>query len=1148
MDGALAALHQAIDACDILEPIHVVVPTVGMREWLVEQVMRHDAKSFGVVMNAKFHFIGDLHRGLRPVVDDPWSTDRQVAKLLRILSGASSDHQGIQAFINTSGGVLPASDRLAKLFDRYLSRRPMMISHWESGRCSNASAAPLAEVDKWQFDVWSELRREIGLTPPLLGKPDGALLPKHLLVFGIETVDERTMATLLELSKYVTIEVIAIHPSPRLWGYWNSLYPKNIDQVDVPRPRILAEVPSELADQQLVVPYRWLRAAEEMQSTLARGGIELPLVSSEPRAPQNRLERLQHGIAYGVSSNVGNTEADRSIVLHRCHGLARQAEVVFDAIVQALNDSAEHDPADKQLQLHEIAIVSPNIKRIAPHLRAAFDRKIVLSNRSECRLPMRLADLSLGDADDGARVFTMFLSVVGGRLDLDSVLDLLSDPALVESRKLGSEAIQRWSLHLTRANQRWGLDATHREAGFGVKLTVEGQPDLQHSWIHSLRRILLGAAVERGGAEVLLNHGVIQDVETDELDDVLELVELIEAIGSVASERYTRKTAVEWAELLEVAFSRICGLHSDLTPVPFRELQRLASFADDATLLDVLLTFDEVSQFLTAQFGIISDRRVVRSGEILASGLAVQNHVPYRVLCLVGVDDAAIPSGGRDGFDLASRENFVGDPDAKHDVRRQLMSSILSASDRVIITCDGRDLKNNEARNLAAPLDEFVAWRRESGDPIDEVFHPRHLYSPRNFLPHGVYGELPWSFDEASRLIAESMQSSTDAPAESYEATNGQSLRPQITQISLRNLGDMLLFPVSVFLRWSYNIFGARRGSDWNSTLIDLELENEALEGLAQRLFAARTRVAHSLVNSEDGTASKHWSEENRRLHLLPVTDSAKEVTEKMVSEVVQWAVEEWSLLGTPNFTEFEAHRLELSGDSIVIEGDVPTHDTSIVVMAQFDGRSPDTEAFRDRLMLHLIFYRACGFAVDKIQLIAMTCRFDEFVSMKNPCGTFEIGWFDGSAPTVDEAQKWLAALVGLYRHAAEEPIPTFVPRMNEPQSKTVGHLLYLERDVAKAQKHFEAEVAKKPTEFSKGFGGTNEAIVFGIDPKFQECFPVTKSPDEPLPSAEEFWLDRSKWWPRPDWVGKSGFAGVADVRIPDVLGPNSSDVGGGAA
>jgi hypothetical protein len=56
---ALMALRRAWQSAELLEPIHVVVPTVGMREWLVEQVMRHDAESFGVVMNVKFHFIGD---------------------------------------------------------------------------------------------------------------------------------------------------------------------------------------------------------------------------------------------------------------------------------------------------------------------------------------------------------------------------------------------------------------------------------------------------------------------------------------------------------------------------------------------------------------------------------------------------------------------------------------------------------------------------------------------------------------------------------------------------------------------------------------------------------------------------------------------------------------------------------------------------------------------------------------------------------------------------------------------------------------------------------------------------------------------------------------------------------------------------------
>ena len=1165
---AMAALRNARTSVDLLEPIHVVVPTVGMREWLVEQVMRHDAESFGIVMNTKFHFIGDLHRGLQKPVDDPWSIDRQITALLPILDAATKSHPGATTFVSTSAGLLPAADRLAQLFDRYVSRRPRMMHQWETNRDRDASGEELSPADHWQFDVWSLLRSQIGVRHSLLSGVDGAALPSHLLVFGIETIDDRTLAALQAISEKTAVEVVAIHPSPLLKSRWDVMYPKNVNAAMPPPPRIVADIPRDLVEQQMMLPYRWLRVAEEMQLTLARAGLGLQNNFEDAGTPRSRLSRIKSIVAHGASALPSSPdvpqETDDSLVLHRCHGLARQAEVAVDSIVKALNDSALQDSPENQLQLHEIAIMSPNIKRIAPHLRAAFDRELVSSNKLKYKIPLRLADLNLGDIDDGARIFSTFLELVGGRLDLDSVLDVLSDPSFVESRRLGPEAIHRWELHLTRAQQRWGLDAAHRKASFGVEITINNQPDDQHSWLHSMRRILLGAAAQRDGVEVLLDYGVIPDVETDELEDVLELAELIDTISAVVVERHTKKTAADWAVLLDAAFSQFCGTFSKLTSVPLRQLQRLASLFGGEGSAETLLSFDEVARFLTNQFGVVSEKRLTRSGEVVATGLGAQSHVPYRVVCLVGVDDAAMPAGGRDGFDLAARENLVGDPDPRHDARRQLLTAVLSASDRVVITCDGRDLKNNQKKNLSAPLDEFVSWCADAGQKIPEFEHPRHLYSPKNFVPSGGLGLQPWSHDDAAREVAEAMQQKESDKDESKNGSAIASQRPEIHMLQVRYLRDMLFYPLSVFLRWSYNIYKDWDESPIDNTLLTLELNNRELEALAQRLVQCQIAAMQSDQATTLNTALKAWKADNRRLHLLPVTDAAKDATEKVVEKVVGSAMKEWLQLSAGPLTEFETTRLEIPEAGIVVEGDVPVQNTSKVVIAQFNGKTPasmkglgkargpvSNEHQVDLHMLQLIFYRACGLAVEKIQIIAMKDSFANYMKKPDasPCTSFEIGWASDEAPTTEEAIAWLTALVELYRRSAEKPVPTFVPRPAQLQSTTAGHLLYLANNPAESLKTFDNEINKVPSEYSAGFAGTEEALIYGVEPKFADCFPVAKSAAETKPFEQQFWLDRDEWWVRPSWSA-IGFSPqfVAEVEVPKALRPSAHSMTEGSS
>ena len=73
-----------------------------------------------------------------------------------------------------------------------------------------------------------------------------------------------------------------------------------------------------------------------------------------------------------------------------------------DAFVQALQD-------DPTLHPHDVAIVSPDIERMAPYLRATFDRGYVDSDGRTCTIPLSIADRSLQRVDDGARVFVAML-------------------------------------------------------------------------------------------------------------------------------------------------------------------------------------------------------------------------------------------------------------------------------------------------------------------------------------------------------------------------------------------------------------------------------------------------------------------------------------------------------------------------------------------------------------------------------------------------------------------------------------------------------------------------------------------------------------------------------------------------------------------
>ena len=765
LDDAIEYLETTVSSRpeSIFDQTTVVVPSVGVREWLTEQVaLRLGATNGrdGVAANISFRFPGVLDHFMpgRPE-DDPWSVSAMTAALLR-LCGGGKWRDDLAARIAAAGGPLRFARTMADRFDRYHARRPAMIRLWEKGARSLAPVADgpddgmsavLADHDRWQFDLWRELRADIGV-PSLPSRLEAELadpstsvlgsLPPQLLVFGFSALGQHQIEVLRAIARYSAVTVVFVHPSPLLADLWALTLstlstPAHVDALPL---RTIPAVPADVASSVLPLSFGWLRATRETQSLLGRAGVACaPHRPDARREPRNLLESLQDAVRNGVRVMPRLAQHDGSVTLHRCHGPARQSEVVHDAIVQALQD-------DPTLQLHEIAVMSPDIERMAPYLRATFGRTYRDSQGAKCTIPLIVADRAVQRVDDGSRLFVEFLRVAGGRMDAAAVQALLGDPSLLASR--GVDDPDRWWQWISCAEQRWGADAAHR-AREGVEIVaVDGRPEQRHTWLHTVRRIILGAVAAPNEAAVLSGVHPLPDLDADELPSALKLVELLGALIPLVDADMEERSPAGWAALIEDAFTDLCGDDSPLLSVPLAELSGLAALGDD-----VDVPFSDVAAYLSARFEGVPDARLTRFGGVLATSMASQRLVPYRVICLVGMDDEAFGASESEGDDLIGRQQLVGDPDPRAEHRRAILDAVMSASDRIVVCCNGQSLKNNDPVPTPVPISELLDACRAIGAPErlgDEsvlemdVAHPRHSMSIRNFRPDGVVAGRVW--------------------------------------------------------------------------------------------------------------------------------------------------------------------------------------------------------------------------------------------------------------------------------------------------------------------------------------------------------------------------------------------------------------------
>ncbi len=132
--------------------------------------------------------------------------------------------------------------------------------------------------------------------------------------------------------------------------------------------------------------------------------------------------------------------------------------------------------------------------------------------------------------------------------------------------------------------------------------------------------------------------------------------------------------------------------------------------------------------------------------------------VPFRAVCLLGMDQSAFSSVTAPGDDLTAVRPEIGDPDPRAESRQSLLEAVLSAGDRLIVVRDGHDVRSNQVVPRAVVVAELFDAVTELVGPDDrshlaarlEVDHPRQAFDERCFTEDGVVPGQRWGFDHRS--------------------------------------------------------------------------------------------------------------------------------------------------------------------------------------------------------------------------------------------------------------------------------------------------------------------------------------------------------------------------------------------------------------
>jgi exodeoxyribonuclease V gamma subunit len=1076
---------------DLFERQRVVVPTAGAKAWLAAELARRlgsrdPARGDGILANVEFSYPGTISSLLAPEgmpVPDPWNVDHLTFAILQ----AITDNPSYAAIVTRAGGPLLAARRIADRFDHYHFRRPGMILEWEKGEGVFSPSAddhghvhrePLGKRDRWQFDLWRAVRDSIGMpSPPARERNAKGPGPDAVLVAGLQGLSLHQITLLEKLAglpgpsgKPCDVQAVLVHPSPRLREAWAKESPAVTPDVAPARRETVHEDDVDpLVD-------AWLRGTREAQWLLASQRIEPVHADDAILTPlpdgASLLARLKHAVATGDLIAKGSTTpafnlADASVRIHRCHDLSRQAEVLHDAILHAFREIDGLAP-------HDVVIVSPQIADLAPHLAATFDRTIERDD-GPIHLPLLVADRGIREVSEGAELLAAIIEVVGSRCSVEGLLAVAEHALVMAAFQIDDDGSDTWRRCIDRTKIRWGLDADRR-----VRSGLD-QPELQaHTWKRGLERMLLGATIPDGPPEPVLGDVVpLAGIDAADIEPLSKLISIVAVIDDLDRAVVEPRPVGQWCDLLEATLERLAGDETDEVAIPLRALDDLRQAAltapNDAG--NVPVPWHDLRSILGATLTAPVGRQPLRTGAITATSMIPLRGVPFRVVCVAGLDEQALAPRESDSEDLVERQQLMGDLDARLEVRRSLLDCLLAAGDRLIITCTGMDVRNNSIVPLVTPLAEFVDFATRHGVPLVprhdeqhaaiEVFHPRHACSRRNFLTGSdgvVVGDEAWSHDTAARAAAAAL----GKDSEREQLVVDESRKP--THIDLHELAQFMHDPLWPYVRKTLAINTWRDDDMTIPATLPLELETLERRNL-------RSDFLDRLIETDDAAAlERAWSAAVTANGDIPVGGYGGDV----IQEITQFArslLEVATASGVP-LHDGRPEAIHLDLDGITLSGPIERWyaESGMVVLVRPDAMASDSRQFliaRNIATLCLLAQVASGSGATKALVLNQHKDWSPGHRDDTPApAQVRTIWLAGDIDR-NRARAILQSLCTLYQQAAIRPYGAFGKTATE-----------LGQDREAAREAFAS--------FTSGsdFATSLEVVVHGTQADFDDVFP----------------------------------------------------------
>jgi len=718
------------EAGDPFTPLSMIVQNRELGQWLKHEMALEHGISANVDCRFLAAFLWELYQrmpGLSAPAESPFDGARLAWRIMGLLREDELQAPPLRNYLNRPGDPdlrrYQLAREIATLFDRYLTYRPEWMQQWADG---DGSSAP--PPHHWQPVLWRALLRNMGATADLhraalhrllleqlrSGAYPVQSLPRRLSVFGLSAMPPLQLQTLEALARHIDVDMYFLNPCRHYWG-------------DIVSDREQARRAGR--DLTGAVEEDYLDAGNPILAYLGEQGreffemlLDIPLLQSREYFREHEtstaLDLVKNDIlelTFGAESDAGAKPEPRpppdedSLQIHSCHSPLREVEVLYDEILRLM-------AGKKDLPPREILVLAPDIAGYLPFVRSVFGEELPFSV------------LGRGDPRESplADAFLSLLQLPESRFTGAEIVDLLNVPAIGRRHGLTATDLQRIAAWVRDTGIRWELNGPDKERRWRVP------PERHNTWEFGLDRLLLGFAMTDDGVwEDILPY----EVALDETPLLAGLAHFIERLGEYRDELARERSPRAWRELLSRLLEDFFLAEEDETLELDRLREAVRQFAatagDGGCEEDVSCAL--AHHWLREQLSGAHTRKGSPAGGVRFADLSLMRGVPYRVVCLLGLNAGDYPREERfHSFDLGSPRNGDrrrGDWSARRDDRYLFLEALLAAEEVFYLSYVGRGLRDNQEKPASVVVTEWLHYLQalfgaENMKPVEHSLQP----------------------------------------------------------------------------------------------------------------------------------------------------------------------------------------------------------------------------------------------------------------------------------------------------------------------------------------------------------------------------------------------------------------------------------------